>query len=434
MRLQYIFLFLLLGTVISCQLNKTTHGNEYKTIHRPYKTTSPFINKLSSLNNKELKTEVEKFWSKYKITKSLPLIEKDPLDKAYNYLTFIYQDSLKHSKIKFDIIGVYGDTRLGNKQLRQLKNTDLYFRTYKMPKDICFAYKYIITDLSTNTVNKEIDPLNKNIITPKNKYSYSYVDFNKNDRNLVELNSRSTLNFDSKIDTLSYTDKIVNKDRNIYIYLPPNYDKYRTKDYPVIYLFDAFIYLNRIEVPNILDNLILKGEIEPVVAVFFGTYKKSREKLLALNVNFKNEFITNVIPMIRQHYNVSSKPEKNIIGGISYGGLAANYFAFENSDYFGKVLSQSGSLWRGKKLLDNGGNWIREDWLIKCFQTQEKRNIKLFLDWGLQENWVLGSNRKYVDVLKFQKYDYKFIEFNGWHDWTNSRKTFSVGLKYLLEK
>ena len=39
-----------------------------------------------------------------------------------------------------------------------------------------------------------------------------------------------------------------------------------------------------------------------------------------------------------------------------------------------------------------------------------------------------------VRALSKKGYEYKFIEFNGYHDWSNSRKTFPEGLMYLLKK
>lgn len=62
---------------------------------------------------------------------------------------------------------------------------------------------------------------------------------------------------------------------------------------------------------------------------------------------------------------------------------------------------------------------------------EEKRNLKLVLDWGLQEDMVFGSNRKFIRALDRMGYDFKHVEFNGWHCWSNSRKTFPLGLLYL---
>ena len=75
---------------------------------------------------------------------------------------------------------------------------------------------------------------------------------------------------------------------------------------------------------------------------------------------------------------------------------------------------------------------IRTDYLVNRFIKEDKKDIKLFLDWGLQEGMVLASNRKLVRILDRLDYDFEFMEFNGWHDWSNSRKTFPVGLLYLI--
>ena len=74
----------------------------------------------------------------------------------------------------------------------------------------------------------------------------------------------------------------------------------------------------------------------------------------------------------------------------------------------------------------------RTDFMINRFIQEEKRDLKIFLDWGLQEDMVFGANRKLVRVLDQRNYNFKFVEFNGWHDWSNSRKTFPEGLLYLI--
>ena len=200
----------------------------------------------------------------------------------------------------------------------------------------------------------------------------------------------------------------------------------------MIYLFDAFLYLHRIEAPVILDQLIAAEKIKPMIAVFFGTYRTSRRILLPLNFDFKDEFIHDVLDLVSKNYHVSHSPEENLIGGMSYGGLAGAFIAFYHPEIFGKVISQSGSFWRGIELNNIHNQEIRKDWLIEKFLSEEKKELKLFLDWGLQENWVLGSNRRMVRALDEKGYDYRFVEFNGWHDWANTRKTFAGGLMYLL--
>jgi len=437
LRPKFIILFVSVLFFVACKNETNKDSIEFEKeirfteIKRPYTTVSPIINSLLNTDNKTQQTEIGNLW--LNIQKSgLPLIENDTLDTNYKYITFLYKADNKHTEISFEVKGIYDDYRLGDMTLRKLGNTDFHYRCYKVPVDICFSYRFKIKDTLTGKEHMEIDKFNLDRI-PTGEiqgYTFSVLDLKKEESNL---NIKKHSNTGSRIDTLKYSDKVVKKERNIYVYLPPDYDKNRSEAYPVIYLFDAFMYLHRIEVPNILDNLIAENKIRPMIAVFFGTFSSTRGVILPLNTDFKGEFTTEFLPLIREKYNVSTKPEKNIIGGMSYGGLAASYIAFYHSDIFGKVLSQSGSFWRDKELEDIKGEWIRSDWLINKFITEDKKDLKLFLDWGLQENQVLGSNRRIVRVLEDNKYEYKYIEFNGWHDWSNSRKTFPKGLMYLLE-
>jgi enterochelin esterase-like enzyme len=432
MLIQRIIIITVIALLLaSCKSDSTSYTKDirFTEVLRPYNTISPAIQDILNSDGKTRNSKVEKLLFKAE-KEGLPLVEEDILDADYKYVTFLYPNAKENAQISFEVKGIYSDYRLGDMNLRNLGESNLFYRSYKVPSDICFSYRFIIEDTITGEKYKEYDKFNPNTI-PTNgiqNYTFSVLDLSEINN---DLNLKKHFDCGSQIDTMQYTDKVVNKERNIYIYLPPDYDK-RSKAYPVIYLFDAFMYLHRVEVPNILDNLILEEKIEPMVAVFFGTYRSTRGTILPLNEKFKNEFINVFLPIIRNNYNVSTQRNENLIGGLSYGGLAAGYIAFHHPDVFGQVLSQSGSFWRGEKLEDAGGEWIRGDWLIEKFIIEKRKDIKLFLDWGLQENFVLGSNRRFVRVLKDKCYNYKFMEFNGWHDWANSRKTFVEGLIYLL--
>lgn len=404
---------------------------KFTEIRPPYKSISPAISRMQNLNSDTLTVELNKFWEKAK-KNGLPLIERDSLYEDYLYITLIYQDTSKNKDISFDVYGIYDEYRFGDMKMHRLKNTDLLYRCYMVPNDICFSYRFRIKDtLSGNTIN-DIDMYNADRIPTglQNNYSYSVLDLRKNE---TDWNAKRYESTGSKLDTFIFESNIMSNSRNIYVYLPSGYNQKSKEKYPIIYLFDSFIYLNRVEVPNILDNMIKEGKIESMIAVLIDNpTNTSRNIELPNNFEFKRFIIEELVPNIRQKYNTSINPTENIIGGISYGGLAASFIAFYHPNIFGKVLSQSGGLWRDKQLTDLFGNEIRNDWIINQYIRGDKKKIKIFLDWGLQENMVLGANRKMVRILDKKGYDFKFVEFNGWHDWSNSRKTFPVGLMYLL--
>jgi len=396
----------------------------------PYKSLSPIVKKWQKMDNNALKTDLEHFWS---TNPQLPLVEKDPLYDDYVFITFLYHTDQPHKDIRFEMFGIYEEYRFADMKLYPLPNTGTYYRSYMVPSDLCFSYRFSITDTLSGETQKLVDKFNSNTI-PRDQvfgYSFSAMDLRADE---PDYNAKKQYVNYGKLDTLDFKSKILGYNKDVFIYTPSGFDKNREKSYPVIYLFDSFIYLNRVEVPNILDNMIHEGKIEPMVAVLINNYyDERRETELHLNFEFTSFVTDELVPFARENYNATTDPKQTIIGGISLGGLASTFMSFYHPDIFGNVLAQSGAFWRDTLRVDNYDNEIRNDWLINQFITSEKKPIQIYMDWGLQENMVLGSSRKLARVLHQKGYDYKYIEFNGWHDWSNSRKTFPAGLLYLTD-
>ncbi|MGD1840245.1 MAG: alpha/beta hydrolase-fold protein [Thermonemataceae bacterium] len=423
----------------SCTPDNNTQSNRksdddsltFRQVNNIFNASSPTIAEFKKLTKADRVKAVNNLLDRHQ-EKGFPLIEQDSLLDGYVYVTFVHIDSTHQNDITFNVFGIYDEYRFGDKKLYRLASTDLYYRTYIVPDDLCFSYRLYYANRVTGKKSKMSDPLNPNLIPSgeRKDMSWSALDLRTNEDSwYVEGNHHQS----GTIDTLKLESKLLSNSRNIYVYLPPEYNTSKEK-YPVIYLFDPYIYLNLVEVPNVLDNLIYQQEIDPMIAVFIDNPSQSaRSKELPLNAQFKDFFVTELLPFIKDRYHITDLVDETIIGGISYGGLAATYIAFEHPDVFGKVLSQSGSFWRDTTLTDGGEDWIRGDYLTKQFQIQEKRDLKLYLDWGLQENWCKASGRRLVQVLKDRNYEFTFTEFNGWHDWSNSRKTFPDALRYLLE-
>lgn len=426
-----ILVWLVLSLLASCSA-PVEKAVAFREIKMPGRSVSPLIASWNKLDDKRLQMKVDSLLSFHK---EFPLVEIDSLYRDYLYITFIYKDTCANREVEFDIFGNYNDRNLGDRKLKKLRDTGLYYRSYYMPNDICFSYRFIVTDTLRKTKINMPDPLNQERVPygELKEYSWSALDLRKDEENW---NRKRYNNVNSSLTDFDFTSSALKNTRKIYIYLPESYDGGKPQAYPVIYLFDSFIYLNRIEVPNVLDNLIREGRIDPMVAVFIDNPTPvSRDYELPLNFAFKDFVVNELVPYVRKNWHVTSDPQKTIIGGMSYGGLAAGFISFYADSVFGSVLSQSGSFWRDTVLNESTANWPRTDWLIKQYQTSPARKrIRFYLDWGLQEPIILTSNRKFVRVLNQLGYEVKFTEFDGWHDWSNSRKTFPYGLMYLLDK
>ena len=112
------------------------------------------------------------------------------------------------------------------------------------------------------------------------------------------------------------------------VYLPPHYDPNRAKPYKVAYLAhgifgDETDFMVPANVPNILDNMIAKGEIEPTVVVTMGNHFTGTGLGFSSynQTNAANNLVQTILPFIERLYNVSTEQEGRAYGGFSYGGM-----------------------------------------------------------------------------------------------------------------
>src|SRR5688572_13102552 len=90
------------------------------------------------------------------------------------------------------------------------------------------------------------------------------------------------------------------------------------------------MYLSDVPAPTILDNLIAAQKIRPMIAVLVGNVNRDRE--LTPNPEFADFIEHELIPWVRANYRVSRDPRRVVIGGSSFGGLAAAYIAMRSAD------------------------------------------------------------------------------------------------------
>jgi len=67
-----------------------------------------------------------------------------------------------------------------------------------------------------------------------------------------------------------------------------------------------------------------------------------------------------LLPWVRQHYHVTTDPTRTVVGGFSYGGLAATFAGLRCSEAFGNILVQSGSFsWKPED--DTECEWLARE-------------------------------------------------------------------------
>ena len=132
--------------------------------------------------------------------------------------------------------------------------------------------------------------------------------------------------------------------RTVQVYIPAGYVE-RTPA-PFMVLQDGPSYVTRFKLPTVLDNMIAKKQLPPMLAIFVpnagGRRSVEYDTLSDAYVRFVLE---DVLPAVEAGAPVklTTDPEGRSAGGHSSGGIAAFTMGWERPDQFRRILTHSGS-------------------------------------------------------------------------------------------
>ncbi len=226
----------------------------------------------------------------------------------------------------------------------------------------------------------------------------------------------------------SFKSAVLGNVRELYIYLPPSYDKDATRRYPVLYVQDgkgAFFLSDwskeSLKLQDAADGLISAGRIEEIIIVGVANGGAERASEYAhwdgidfgkpvqgRGGEFERFFLNELMPYIELEYRV--KPGRDTTGlmGASLGGLLSLNIALSNPERFSKLALQSPYLgWGAGKLFER----------LDEARLEALRDIKLWLDMGSAETEFLATARRFIGLLKEsgfeQPADFLFHEAPG---------------------
>jgi enterochelin esterase family protein len=194
---------------------------------------------------------------------------------------------------------------------------------------------------------------------------------------------------------------------------------------------DTYIYI--LSAPTVMDNLIAERVIEPMIVVLIDGGNNRNEELMC-SETFANCLTLDIMPWIRDNFNISDTAEDIIIGGFSLGGLFAAFMGLQYPNIFGNVLSQSGSFYWSPNAPEE------VNWIITKYKEANKLPVKFFISVGVLENMeyppfssMIDVNKNMRDIL-IEKKDciVKYEEFKSGHDYLSWGESLANGLIALM--
>lgn len=401
---------------------------------------SPLITKAEKEIAEGKLGAVEDFWTFVK-GNGTPIIEPLDDDKENSLVTFIWRGDAETKNV-FVQSNIYTWV-LPRRQLKKVKDTDIWYLTAKIENDALFTYQFSVNNPRFSYPDPydwfqiKVDYLND----PFNKKTFVYpkdVDDPDDYRSEVSLCEMPAFrkspykNADEKVkkgklEKLNFKSEILANDRRIWFYTPNGYTP--SKKYPLVVFLDGIYYLGNIPAPTILDNLIADGKIPPVVAVFVATPLGAgiREKEYYGNTQFVDFMLKELLPFLDSKLSLTKKPSETTIVGLSASGVTAGFLAFKHPERLGNVIMQSPALWWGFDYYGADGEWLTSQYI-----DAEKKKIKFYLEIGKYEGLpstrrgrpnAFHSVKHFCNILNLKGYEYIYSEYSGAHDFVNWGET-----------
>jgi enterochelin esterase family protein len=430
-----------------------------------------------SVRIKQLKTDlsagkpdaVARFWEETRAM-TTPLLEPFAGDSRYVLATFLWQGN-ETTKNVFVELFPYVLAWPNDYSMARLGETNVWYKTIKMHRQTRCVYRlvpngtYFHPGRDRDLVKQRMffasgrtDPLTPRhwLHDPENPDNADYADFSA-----LEMPDAPPQPWTKPragvpagtIETQRFKSAILNNERDLIIYLPAGYDKNAREPYSLIVFSDGYAYMPKgaeqplIPGPATLDNLIAEKRIPAVVGLFIDHPPGQRNPELACNLKFLDSLNAEMVPWLREHYNVTKNPQNTLVGGLSFGGLSAACAALHHSETFGNVLSQSGGFsWSpprsGEDILSRLNTYDPDDepnWLTKQFVASPRLPIRFYLTAGKDEfdasgngRDILTTSRHLRDVLLAKGYEVHYDEFYGGHDFLSWRGSLADGLIALM--
>lgn len=121
--------------------------------------------------------------------------------------------------------------------------------------------------------------------------------------------------------------------RRVWFYLPAGYASAPDTLYPVVYVLDGANYVEKMDVPRILDRLIARKAIPPVIAVF--SEPGDRQEEYTRNARWRTFITSELVPQVDKRFRTFPAPDHRIIFGSSLAAYGAVDLAVEFPAVFG---------------------------------------------------------------------------------------------------
>ena len=213
------------------------------------------------------------------------------------------------------------------------------------------------------------------------------------------------------------------------VYLPARMRETRT--YPLLVVLDGGDYLRYASLRTVLDNLVHRYEIPPLVVACSTAPDRTRD--YAANPDHARFVVEELLPFLEDRWPLRRRPADRCLMGASLGAVASLYAAWRHPGAFGRLLLQSGSFaFTDVGRQQHGPLFDPIVGFVNGFRAVPDRPVEsIFVSCGVYES-LIYENRSLVSLLQSTDMDVRYVEARDGHNWENWRDRLREGLSWLF--
>ena len=335
-------------------------------------------------------------------------------------VTFVYRGEADAVLLRHFIFGLPT-----SQPLERVDGTDLWHLELELPERSRLEYKFDVVHGENNRwildpLNPQTaaDPFGANSVA--RAYGYERPGWTRPDPEALP----------GSIERVACPSRAFAGERELARYVPARFR--RNRRYPLLVVHDGDDFLRFADLKIVLDNLIHRLEIPPLIAALTSSPRRLVE--YAGDPRHARFLTEDVLPWLGNRLPPEDAPAPRCLMGASYGGVASLYTAWRYPGVWGKLLLQSGSF----AFTDIGGHkrGAAFDPVVRFVNAFRKSPglaaRRLFVSCGVYES-LIYENRSLVPLLQRgrQRSRLRYVEVRDGHNWENWRDRLQDGLSWL---
>jgi enterochelin esterase-like enzyme len=309
---------------------------------------------------------------------------------------------------------------------RRLAGTDLWVLVLEVPERSRIEYKLeVVEDGAARWVRDPLNPLEARDPFGANSVLHG-AGYETPEWTRPDPEARPGRFEEMTVDSAAFGDE-----RRVRVHLPARFRPGRR--YPLLVVHDGEDYVRYAALATVLDNLVERGEVAPLVVALTEAGGERLEEY-ADDPRHARFLAEELVPRLEARYPLEPGPAGRGLAGASFGAVAALAAAWRSPGRFGRLLLQSGSFAFSDLGAHHGRGEVFDPVVefMNRFRDEPRRPAeRLFVSCGIYES-LIYENRSLVPLLQEAGLEVRYREARDGHNWENWRDRLREGLSWLF--